>query len=247
MKTSARFPTGRGGSAIIRLACGIALTACIPSTRPAGPAPAASFLTAAEVREGWRSMLSMDQWRGYQSDSVPAGWSANDSMMTKTGVGQDIVTRRTYTDFELAFDWKLDERGNSGVFYRATEEYEKIYWSAPEYALLDDERHPDGRNPLTSAGAAHSLHAAPRGVVKPAGEWNSTRIVVRGPHVEHWLNGQQVATFAFGSDDFLQRVADSKFGRWPNFGKATSGVIGIQGDHRGLLAIRHLRIREFGR
>ncbi len=247
MHTPPRFSTRRAGSAISVMVCIAALASC---ARPAARSDAtlsASFLTASEVRDGWRSLLSLEQWRGYQTDTLPSGWSANDTMLTKTGVSNDIVTRRAYTNFELAFEWKLNEGGNSGVFYRATEEYEKIYWSAPEYALLDDARHPDGKNPITSAGAAHSLHAAPRGVVKPAEEWNSTRIVVRGPHVEHWLNGQQVATYEFGSSDFLERVANSKFSRWPNFGKATSGSIGIQGDHRGQLAIRHLRIREFDR
>ena len=130
------------------------------------------------------------------------------------------------------------------MFYRATEEYEKIYWSAPEYALLDDARHPDGRNVLTSAGAAHSLYAPPRGIVRAAGQWNSTRILVRGTHVEHWLNDQKVVDYDYGTPDFVDRVAKSKFGRWPNFAKAKSGVIGIQGDHRGQLSLRHVRIRQ---
>lgn len=214
------------------------------SSRGAPPAASASFLTASDVRDGWRSLVSLEHWRGYQSQDVPTGWSSNDSIMTKSGVGNDIVSRRTYTDFELAFDWMLDAGGNSGVFYRATEEYPKIYWSAPEYALLDDARHPDGRNIITSAGAAHSLYAPPRGVVKAAGEWNSTRIVVRGTLVEHWLNGQLVASYDYGSPDFVERVAKSKFARWPNFAKAPTGLIGIQGDHRGQLSLRHLRIRE---
>jgi hypothetical protein len=239
------FASRRALAVFTLFVSGAVVSSCAGSAAPRAPTPAASFLSASEVQEGWRSMLSLDQWRGYRTDTLPSGWSANDSMLTKQGVSDDIVTRRTYADFELAFDWKLDEGGNSGVFYRATEEYEKIYWSAPEYALLDDAHHGDGRNPITSAGAAHSLHAAPRGVVKPAEAWNSARILVRGTHVEHWLNGQQVATYEFGSDDFRQRVAGSKFGRWPNFAKATRGVIGIQGDHRGLLSIRHLRIREF--
>ncbi|MCC6243100.1 MAG: DUF1080 domain-containing protein [Gemmatimonadaceae bacterium] len=222
------------------------VVACSRTSTPAAT-PAAAFLSAAEVRDGWRSLVSMNNWRGYQSQDVPTGWSSNDSIITKSGVGNDIVSRVTFTNFELAFDWMLNEGGNSGVFYRATEEYEKIYWSAPEYALLDDARHPDGRNVLTSAGAAHSLYAPPRGVVRAAGEWNSTRIVVRGTHVEHWLNNQKVAEFEYGSPDFTDRVAKSKFGRWPNFAKATSGVIGIQGDHRGQLSIRHLRVREFAK
>ena len=248
MRTPLPMPLRRG---ILMLAClsvGAIPSACARTT-PAvastmAPVAPTTFLSPAEVREGWRSLLSLDQWRGYGTDSMPSGWQADDSLLTKDGVGSDIVTRRTYTDFELAFDWMLDEGGNSGVFYRATEEYPKIYWSAPEYALLDDARHPDGRNPLTSAGAVHSLYAAPRGVVQPAGSWNRTRILVRGAQVEHWLNDRMVAEYAFGSDDFAQRVAGSKFGRWANFGKSPSGVIGIQGDHRGRLAIRHLRIRE---
>lgn len=221
----------------------VTLGACARTTTPP-PAPAASFLSAAEVRDGWRSLVSMNNWRGYQSQDVPTGWASTDSLITKTGVGNDIVSRETFTDFELAFDWMLNEGGNSGVFYRATEEYEKIYWSAPEYALLDDARHPDGRNVLTSAGAAHSLYAPPRGIVRAAGQWNSTRILVRGTHVEHWLNDQKVVDYDYGTPDFVDRVAKSKFGRWPNFAKAKRGVIGIQGDHRGQLSLRHVRIRQ---
>lgn len=225
----------------------IVLSGCsrpAPAVGTNTPAPAAASARLASQPGTWRSLISLDNWRGYQATAVPAGWSASGNLLTKTGVGQDIVSRDTFTDFELELDWMLDARGNSGIFYRATEEYNKIYWSAPEYALLDDARHPDGRNVLTSAGAAHSLYAPPRGVVKEAGQWNSTRIVVRGSHVEHWLNGQKVADFDYGSPDFTERVAKSKFGRWPNFAKARRGLIGIQGDHGGVLSIRNLRIRE---
>jgi hypothetical protein len=235
-------------SRVTLVAAIVGLTSCARSGGVVEQAPgqAASFLSAEERREGWTSLASLEHWRGYRSQEVPSGWSASDGILTKDGVGRDIVSRAVYTDFELAFDWRLNEGGNSGVFYRATEEYNRIYWSAPEYALLDDARHPDGRNPLTSAGAAHSLYAPPRGIVREAGQWNSTRIVVRGPHVEHWLNGQKVAEFEYGSPDFNQRVAGSKFRDWPNFAKAPRGLIGIQGDHRGLLTIRHIRIRDLG-
>lgn len=200
---------------------------------------------AADSAGTWKSVVALDNWRGYRTQDAPTGWSATDSTITKSGVGQDIVSRAEYTDFELAFDWKLDAGGNSGIFYRATEEYDKIYWSAPEFALVDNAGHPDGQNPLTSAGAAHSLYAPPAGVVREAGQWNSTRIVVRGTHVEHWMNDQKVVEYDYGTPDFTQRVAGSKFAVWPNFAKATRGVIGIQGDHDGVLTIRHLRIREF--
>ena len=230
---------------------GAMLLAACAGSQPGGtsdstPAPQ-SRQAATPVRSdtAWRSLVSLDNWRGYRTQAAPTGWSANDSIITKSGVGQDIVSRATYTDFELAFDWMLDAGGNSGIFYRATEEYNKIYWSAPEFALLDNARHPDGRNPLTTAGAAHSLYAPPLGVVRPAGEWNVTRVVVRGAHAEHWLNGQKVVEFDYGSPDFTARVARSKFAEWPNFAKATSGLIGIQGDHTGVLSIRNIRIREY--
>lgn len=224
-------------------------TACVgsqPGSTPDSTPSAASTAgrAASQSDSAWRSLVSLDNWRGYRTQSAPTGWSANDSIITKSGVGQDIVSRDTFTDFELAFDWMLDAGGNSGIFYRATEEYNKIYWSAPEFALLDNVGHRDGRNPFTTAGAAHSLYAPPVGVVRPAGQWNATRVVVRGVHAEHWLNGQKVVEFDYGSEDFNARVAKSKFAAWPNFAKATRGLIGIQGDHTGVLSIRNIRIRE---
>lgn len=220
------------------------LASCTRTHQESSQPAQASFLTDAELRDGgWRSLASPELWRGYQKQGMPAMWDMSDGIITKSGVGEDIVTRAEYTDFELAFDWMLDEGGNSGLFYRATEEYPKIYWSAPEFALVDDAGHPDGRNPLTSAGAAHSLYAPPRGVVRAANSWNATRVVARGTHVEHWLNGQKVVEYDYGSDDFNSRVARSKFARWENFAKAKRGVIGLQGDHGGVLRIRHMRIR----
>ena len=192
----------------------------------------------------WQSLVSLEHWRGFRADSMPTGWTVEGGMLIKRGVGSDIVSRNQYSDFEWELEWKLDSGGNAGLFYRATEEYDRIYWSAPEYALLDNARHPDGANPLTTAGAVHSLHAPPPGVAHEAGQWNTTRIVARGPHVEHWLNGQKVAEFEYGSADFLGRVAQSKFSDWPNFAKAQKGLLGIQGDHGGVLTIRNMRIRE---
>jgi hypothetical protein len=154
------------------------------------------------------------------------------------------VTREAFGNFELELEWKIDKGGNSGIFYRGTREYDRIYWSAMEYQLLDDANAPDGRKRLTSAAAAYALYAAPAGIVKPADEWNTTRIVVDGAHVEHWLNGQKVVTYELWSEDWKAKVAASKFKVYPNYGLAKGGHIGIQGDHEGTLALRHIRIRE---
>lgn len=204
-------------------------------------------LTEAERRDGWRLLFdgsSLDGWRQYQGDAVPSAWRVVDGTITKNVPTRDIVTRDQFGDFELVFDWKVATGGNAGVFYRATEEYDKVYWSATEYQLLDDPNTRDGRDPRTSAGAAYGLYAAPRGAVKPAGEWNTGRIVARGAHIEHWLNGVRMADFEAGSPDWEALVKGSKFADWPNYGRARRGHIALQGDHSGDLALRNIKIRE---
>jgi hypothetical protein len=197
----------------------------------------------------WRTLFdgkSTAGWRGYKSPDVPAGWAAKDGVLIKDGKTRsgDLVTKDQYGDFELEFDWKLAPGGNAGVLYRGTEEYDHIYWSAPEYQLLDDAAHADGKNRLTSAGSAYALYPPPAGVVKPAGEWNSSRIVARGAHVEHWLNGKKVVEYELWSPDWEAKVKASKFKDWPNYGRAKKGYIAIQGDHEGALSLRNVRIRE---
>ena len=182
-------------------------------------------------------------WRGYRTDSIPSAWRMVGDTLTKSVGTDDIITREPYSDFELELDWKLSPGGNAGVFYRATEEYDHIYWSGPEYQLLDDAGHPDGKNRLTAAGSSYGLYPSEAGIVKPAGEWNSTRIVVRGAHVEHWLNGKKLLEFDLRSPDWQARVAKSKFAEWKDYGRAHSGYIGIQGDHDGALSLRNVRIR----
>ena len=109
--------------------------------------------------------------------------------------------------------------------------------------MLDDAGHNDGRNPHTSAGSVHSVYAPPKGIVKPAGEWNTSRVVAKGRHVEHWLNGQKVVEYELGSPDWNRRVAASKFAPLPSYGKALKGHIGLQ-EHGGRAEFRNIKIRE---
>ena len=213
------------------------------STTASGATP----LTAEQLAAGWRSLFdgtSTSAWRGYKQQSLPTGWSVVNGILTKTGSANDIITKDKFGNFELALDWKIAPGGNSGLFYRGTEEYDHIYWSAPEYQLLDDALHPDGQSRLTSAGADYGLYPSPAGVVKPAEQWNSTLIVVDGNHVQHWMNGQKLLEYDFGSPDWQAKVKASKFAAYPNYGRASSGYIGIQGDHDGTLWVRNIRIRE---
>lgn len=204
-------------------------------------------LTAEERAAGWALLFdgrTMAGWRGYKQERAPAGWSVVDGALTRIGGGGDIVTTEQFGNFELALDWKVAPRGNSGIFYRATEDVERIYHSAPEYQILDDTRHPDGRNALTSAGSLYGLYAPRPEAVKPAGEWNQTRVVARGPRVEHWLNGVKVVEYDLTSEEFARRLAGSKFTEWPQFARAMSGHIGLQ-DHGDWVAYRNVRIRVF--
>lgn len=203
-------------------------------------------LTAEQVAAGWRSLFdgsNTNAWRGYKTQAMPAGWRIVDGVLTKDGPVDDIITRDQFANFQLALDWKLSPGGNAGIFYRGTEEYDRIYWSAPEYQLLDDAGSPDGKTRLTSAGSDYGLYPAPAGIVKPANEWNSTLLVVNGNRVQHWLNGQKLLEYELGGADWQQKVAASKFAPYPNYGKAARGYIGIQGDHDGTLSLRNIRIR----
>lgn len=212
---------------------------------------AASLIAAcAAAQDGamekpWRSLLDENgsAWRGWNADEFPRGWKIAGDEISKDGEVEDLISRDEFGDFELEFEWKIGEGGNSGVFYRGTREYDYIFWSAPEYQLLDDAHAPDGKSRLTAAASNFGLYPAPAGVVKPDGEWNSSRIVVDGAHVEHWLNGRKAVEYELGSPDWKSKVAASKFGKYPNFGLAKKGYLAIQGDHPGALALRHLRIR----
>lgn len=252
---SSRGAMRAGAVAIALLVTGAACTAAQSSGAAQDTQPGAArgggmnTLTDADRAAGWRLLFdgrSTAGWRNYRSDSIGAGWEVVDGALTRTGRGGDIITADQFGDFELELEWRLSPEGpagNSGIFYRASEEPDAIYNGAPEMQVLDDDRHPDGRSPLTSAGANYALHGVPRGHAKPVGEWNAVRLVVRGNHVEHWLNGAKVVEYELGSDEWKAAVARSKFASQPLYGKASRGHIGLQ-DHGSYVAFRNIRIRE---
>jgi hypothetical protein len=193
----------------------------------------------------WRTLFdggSLEGWRGFKKDSVPAGWQVVDGALTRVGKAGDLITQDEFGDFELTLEWKVAEGGNSGIMYRVTEDAGETYESGPEMQVLDDARHKDGQSRLTAAGSAYGLYPAPAGVVKPAGEWNAVRILVRGNHVEHWLNGTKVVEYELGSPDWKAKVQASKFKQWPGYGRAASGHIALQ-DHGDRVAYRNIKVR----
>ena len=182
--------------------------------------------------------------RGYKQSGFPNSWEIVDgTLKTVPGHGVDLISEEVYKNFELELEWKVPKGGNSGIFYFATEEGDYIWQSALEMQVVDDEKHIDGKNTLTSAGALYALIAPTANVVKPVGEFNQVRIKVKNNHVEHWLNGTKIVEYVYGSDMMWDLVAKSKFNKMPLFAKASEGHIGLQGDH-GLIWYKNIRIRR---
>jgi hypothetical protein len=188
---------------------------------------------------------STDAWRGFRRDSFPTkGWVVENGTL-KTVVGGDrvdLITKDTYKDFDLELEWKVAPGGNSGVMYDVSESEKETYFTGPEMQVLDDDLHADGKNPKTSAGALYALVAPVGKTLKPVGEFNRARIVKKGNHVEHWLNGKKVVEYELGSPELAKLIADSKFKDMPRFAKEGQGHIALQ-HHGQEVWYRNIRIR----
>ena len=209
----------------------------------------ASGLTPAEKADGWKPLFdghSLQGWHLYAKKSPPlAGWKAEDGILKKlAGVqGGDIVTDEKFGDFDLAWEWRIAKNGNNGIKYLVTEE--RTSAPGPEYQMLDDEGHPDGKiGPKRQTASFYDvLPPAPNKPMHPVGEWNSSRVLVRGNHVEHWLNGVKVLEYELGSAPVKAAVAASKFKNASGFGDKIRGHIMLT-DHHDECWFRNLRIRE---
>ena len=228
-----------------------------------GKAETPNTLTAKEKKEGWKLLFdgkTTNGWRGAYRDKFPdKGWDVQDGMLTiqqsdgsESQSFGDIVTDAEYSDFDLMFDFKLTEGANSGVKYFVAEEKPKPKGSAYglEFQVLDDDKHPDaklGRNGNRTVGSLYDLMPASGKKANPIGYWNTGRVLSKGKHVEHWLNGKKVLEYERGSEAFRQDVAMSKYsapsyntnGR---FGEAPEGHILLQ-DHGNRVYYRNIKIR----
>jgi hypothetical protein len=211
--------------------------------------PALNTLADAEKAAGWKLLFdgkTTDGWRGYQKQAVPADWKVIDGTLDRVHTCGDLITLDQYASFELTVDWRISRGGNSGIMYHVTEDYPQPGMSGPECQLLDNV---NGADPQR-AGWCYGLYqppidpttGKPLDTTHPAGEWNTTRILVDGPHVTHWMNGVKYVEYELWSDDWNRRVARSKFAAWPKFALAKTGYICLQ-DHGDEVAFRNIKIR----
>lgn len=182
-------------------------------------------------------------WRGYFKEEVGKGWKVVDgSLMFDGSGGGDIATVKEYGNFELKFDWKVEEASNSGIMYRVSLGDRAPYFTGPEYQILDDAKHRDGKNPKTSAGALYALYSADGKKLEKVGQWNTGKIVLQGSKVQHWVNGKKVVDVDMSSDEWKEKVAGSKFAKWEKFAKNSSGHIVLQ-DHGDRVWYRNIEIK----
>lgn len=190
---------------------------------------------------------SLDQFRGYHQEEIGAGWKVEDGTLHFDGTkgSGDIVTKQEFENFVLKFEWKISEGGNSGVMYRVSLGDNAPYLSGPEYQVLDDTKHKDGKNPSTSSGALYALYVPQNKKLNAVGQWNTSKIVLNGNKVEHWLNGAKVVDAEIDSEDWKTKVEASKFKKWEKFGKNKKGHLCFQ-DHGNKVWYRSITVDVLG-
>lgn len=212
---------------------------------------ARSSLRNEEKSDGWVTLFdgtSMQHWRGFKKDSVPAAWTIEDNAIVLTGKGGgDLISREKYENFELMLDWKISEGGNSGLFFNVSEDpkFDYTWQTGPEMQIIDNEKHPDakqGKNKNRQAGTNYDLHPLAQQAVNPVGEYNTVRLIVNKGHVVHFLNGKKVVEYTLLSPQWESIVKESKFAEMEDYGRYPSGHIALQ-DHGDKVWFRNIKIR----
>lgn len=198
---------------------------------------------------------SFDGWHEYLKEGVSENWKIEDGAMVfyppkekPKGENYNLISDNEYTDFVLSMEWRIAEAGNSGIFWAIKElpELDQPYKTGPEIQVLDNDKHPDGKNGTNhQAGALYDMVSPSEDVTKPIGEWNLCEITIN--HKTNTgivtLNGVEIVNFPVNDPEWSAMVSKSKFAGWEHFGKYTTGKIGVQ-DHGDGVAFRNIKIKE---
>ena len=208
-------------------------------------------LTAEEVSKGWTMLFdgkSISEWRGYKED-ISSKWVIDNGTLhfdsAQKGKGGDIISKKKYGDFELSLEWKIEDCGNSGLFWNVveSEKYDRTYKSGPEMQILDNKCHPDAKIITHRAGDLYDMIESSVENVKPAMQWNHIQVRSKNAKYEFYQNGAKVVEFTMHTPEWDAMVAKSKFKDLEGFGKAKSGHLALQ-DHGNKVWFRNIKIRE---
>lgn len=209
-----------------------------------------NVLTDTEKEDGWKLLFdgkTTKGWRGFNRDSIGSGWTVEDGFLIAPGlggdIGGDVISEEQFESFDLKLEWKVTEGGNSGIFFHVLEgDYPAVYATGPEYQLIDDIGFPQKLEEWQSTGANYAMNPPKNAKIKPAGEWNSSEIIVNGPHVTHYLNGIKVVEYELWSEEWEELVKNGKWKNYPDYGKAKKGHLGLQ-DHGNKIYFRNIKIK----
>lgn len=203
-----------------------------------------------QADDGWILLFdgqTMNGWRTFRNQENDSWEIVDGTLHCKpfdlAKKRADLISEDQFGNFELAFEWRIAPQSNSGVIFRVTEEYEQPYFTGPEYQVLDDGGYPGEVKEENFSGGNYDMHAPINKKLNPVGEWNTSRILANGNHIEHWLNGDKVVEYEIGSEDWKERKAKSKWNDVEGYAVPSRGHIDLQ-DHSSEVWFRNIMIRE---
>ncbi len=204
--------------------------------------------TSPSSNASWETLFdgkNMDAWRVYNESGI-RGWEIRNNEMVALGKNPsaDLISIGTYENFELTLEWAISKGGNSGIFFNVIErkDLSAVYYSGPEYQLLDDASNPTAM-PYHKSGSNYEMQAGTSVPVKKQGEFNTSRIKVMNGKVEHWLNDVKVVEYQLKSEDWEKQRLEGKWKNFPLYGQATSGHLALQ-DHGNEVRFKNIRVRR---
>lgn len=230
----------------------LAIALCSFTNHPTGkPAPMrVNPSSSALPQGGWIHLFdgkTLDGWRGFRNQPITA-WSVDKGTIhcnghIKGAPAVDLITDGEYASFILELQWKISPQSNSGIMFHVDENHQNTWESGPEYQIVDDKGWPGKLEPWQHTGCNYAMQVAEHVNIHPVGQWNTTKIVVNGAHVEHWLNGRKILEYTLWSPEWQKQKESGKWKDHPDYGMNKTGHIALQ-YHGGDVWFRDIRLKK---